>query len=95
VGGAEVRGVGVNTGDVNFWKADFIRLKQVTVSYNFPATMISKIGLTRARAYVQGVNLWTYSDYWGYDPEFVDTANNGSGVLPQSKNFTVGVQLGF
>jgi len=43
---------------------------------------------------VQGVNLWTYSDYWGYDPEFVDP-NNGSGIIPQSKNYTVGIQLGF
>jgi TonB-linked SusC/RagA family outer membrane protein len=81
VGGAEVRGVGVNTGDVNFWKADFIRLKQVTLSYNFPATLINRVGLTNAKAYVQGINLWTYSDYLGYDPEFVDV-NNGSGILP-------------
>lgn len=95
VGGAEVRGVGVNTGNANFWKADFIRLKQVTLSYNFPRTLIDRVRLTNARIYVQGLNLWTYSDFWGYDPEFVDPANNGSGVLPQSKNYTVGVQLSF
>lgn len=94
IGGAEVRGVGVNTGNANFWKADFIRLKQVTLSYNFPRTLIDRVRLTNARVYVQGLNLWTYSDYWGYDPEFVDP-NNGSGVLPQSKNYTVGVQLSF
>lgn len=92
---AEARGVNPNTGNANFWKADFIRLKQVTFSYSFPRTLIDRVGLTNARVYVQGLNLWTYADYLGYDPEFVDTANNGSGVLPQSKNYTVGVQLGF
>jgi TonB-dependent starch-binding outer membrane protein SusC len=92
---AEARGVNPNTGDANFWKADFIRLKQVTFSYSFPRTLIDRVGLTNARVYVQGLNLWTYADFLGYDPEFVDAANNGSGVLPQSKNYTVGVQLGF
>jgi len=95
INNAETRGVNPNTGDANFWKADFIRLKQITLSYSFPASMISRVGLTNARVYVQGLNLWTYADYLGYDPEFVDTANNGSGILPQSKNYTVGVQLGF
>jgi TonB-dependent starch-binding outer membrane protein SusC len=94
IGGAEVRGVNPNTGNSNYWKADFIRLKQVTFSYNFPNNLINRVGLTRARAYVQGINLWTYADYWGYDPEFVDP-NNGSGIIPQSKNYTVGIQLGF
>ncbi len=95
VGGTEVRGVGQLTGTTNFQKADYIRLKQVTLSYNFTPALISRLGLNKARVYAQGVNLWTYSDYSGYDPEFVDTANNGSGIIPQSRNFTVGVQLGF
>lgn len=94
IGGAEVRGVNPNTGNANYWKADFIRLKQVTLAYNFPRTIIDRAGLTNARVYLQGLNLWTYADYWGYDPEFVDV-NNGSGLIPQSKNYTVGVQLTF
>ncbi len=95
VGGAEVRGVGVNTGNVNLWKADYIRLKQITLSYTFPRELIQRFRLTRARVYAQGINLWTYDDYLGYDPEFVDGANNGAGILPQAKNYTIGLQLGF
>lgn len=95
VGGAEVRGVGVNTGNVNLWKADYIRLKQVTLSYTFPRELIQRFRLNRARIYAQGINLWTYDDYLGYDPEFVDIANNGAGILPQAKNYTIGIQLGF
>lgn len=95
ISGAEVRGVGQLTGSTNFLKADFIRLKQLTLSYNFRKDMISKLHLSQARIYAQGVNLWTYSDYLGYDPEFVDAANNGSGIIPQSKGYTFGIQLGF
>lgn len=95
VGGSEVRGSGQLTGTTNFQKADYIRMKQVTLAYSFMPTLITRLGLTKARIYAQGVNLWTYSDYSGYDPEFVDTANNGSGLIPQSKSYTVGVQLGF
>ena len=95
VGGTETRGSGVLTGNAGYLKSDFIRLKQVTLSYNLPTTLISRLRLTKARVYAQGVNLWTYADYPGYDPEFVDLTNNGSGLLPQSKNYTIGVQLGF
>jgi TonB-linked SusC/RagA family outer membrane protein len=93
--GTEVRGVGQLTGSANYLKADYIRLKQITISYNIPRDFIEKIRLTRAKIYAQGVNLWTYSDYLGYDPEFVDATNNGSGIIPQSKTYTVGVQLAF
>jgi TonB-dependent starch-binding outer membrane protein SusC len=95
ISGAEVRGVGQLTGSANFLKADFIRLKQLTLSYNVDKSLINKIGVNSARVYAQGVNLWTYSDYLGYDPEFVDVANGGSGIIPQSKGYTFGIQLGF
>ena len=73
-------------------KADFIRLSQVTLGYNFNPTLVSKIGLSRARIYAQGLNLWTYADYPGYDPEFTGA---GTGQIPLTKNYTLGVQIGF
>jgi hypothetical protein len=42
--------------------------------------------------YAQGTNLFTYDDFPGYDPEFVGTA---TGIIPQSKNYTFGIQVGF
>ncbi|WP_338224054.1 SusC/RagA family TonB-linked outer membrane protein [Algoriphagus confluentis] len=90
--GNETRGASRNTGTASLLKADFIRLSQVTVGYNFNPTLISKIGLSRARVYVQGLNLWTYTDYPGYDPEFTGAA---TGLIPLTKNYTVGVQIGF
>lgn len=90
--GNETRGAGRNSGSAALLKGDFIRLSQLTVGYSFNPTLVSKIGLSRARVYVQGLNLWTYADYPGYDPEFTGA---GTGQVPLTKNYTVGVQIGF
>lgn len=90
--GNEVRGAGRNAGTAALLKGDFIRLSQLTVGYSFNPTLVSKIGLSRARIYAQGLNLWTYTDYPGYDPEFTGA---GTGQIPLTKNYTIGVQIGF
>ncbi|MCE2779893.1 MAG: TonB-dependent receptor [Algoriphagus sp.] len=91
-GGNEVRSVGRNSGTASLLKYDFIRLSQLTVAYSFKPSLVSRIGLTRARIYAQGVNLWTYTDYPGYDPEFTGA---GTGQVPLTKSYTLGVQIGF
>jgi hypothetical protein len=90
--GNETRGASRNSGSAALLKSDFIRLSQVTLAYNFKPSLISKIGLSRARVYMQGLNLWTYKDYPGYDPEFTGA---GTGATPLTKNYTLGVQIGF
>jgi TonB-dependent starch-binding outer membrane protein SusC len=75
--------------------ASYIRLKTATLSYNLPTTFLKKIKLTNARVYVQGVNLVTWTKWTGFDPEFVDVnGNNNQGIVPQSRNYTFGVQIG-
>jgi TonB-dependent starch-binding outer membrane protein SusC len=90
--GPEPRGSGVNTGTASLQKTDYIRLKQVSLGYNFNPDLVRRAGFTNAKVYVQGVNLWTYDDYIGYDPEWFGSA---TGIVPQSKNYTFGVQLSF
>lgn len=89
---AFVRSSGIFSGDRQVFKTDYIRLKQVTLSYNFPKTILTKLGASAMKFYIQGVNLWTYTDYIGYDPEFVGVS---TGIIPQSKNVTFGVQFTF
>jgi len=89
--GTEIRSSGPQAGNAAILKSDYIRLKQVTLAYTLPAAMAQNIGLQRARVYVQGVNLWTYTDFPGYDPEFFGAS---TGILPQTRNFTVGIQVG-
>jgi TonB-linked SusC/RagA family outer membrane protein len=91
-GGNEVRSASRNSGTAALLKYDFIRLSQLTIGYTFKPTLVSRIGLSRARIFMQGVNLWTYTDYPGYDPEFTGA---GTGQVPLTKSYTLGVQIGF
>ena len=88
----EAKSSPTQTGNRTWFKADYIRLRNVTLSYDFAAETLKRLKMNSARFYVQGSNLYTYSDAFSYDVEFVGTA---TGIIPQSKNITVGVQLGF
>lgn len=94
----------VNNGSDRFVEdASYVRLKQLTLSYSLPSKWISKLHLTNVRLYAQGVNLWTRTRFSpGFDPEFIanvnfgtGVANNNVGVIPPSKNYLLGVQIGF
>lgn len=90
--GTEAKGSGAQSGTRTFFKADYVRLKNVAVYYDLSPSLVKKAGLSSFRFYVQGTNLWTASDWFSYDIEFVGTA---TGIVPQTKNYTVGVQVGF
>jgi len=77
----------------------YIRLKNIAIGYNIPADLISKLNIRSLRIYVSGQNLWTSTDYKGYDPESGRGSTLSRGVdfgsYPNTKNFTVGINLGF
>ena len=81
--------------------ATYLRLKNVTLSYNFPAALLGKIKMSSARIYVGGTNLWTLTNYRGYDPEgnaYGGTTNIVGvdfGGYPQARTYTVGLNFGF
>lgn len=91
--GVEPGGVNAASASSRLWrKADYIRLRDLRISYDLSQAIVRRLHLTQARFYVQGQNLWTYSDWWGYDPEFVGSS---TGIIPQTKNYNIGIQLGF
>lgn len=91
------------------YDGSYVRLKAVTLGYSLPQTLVSRARLSSARIYLSGINLMTFTDYPGWDPEVsadylnvnADGSNNnifqGNDFYsaPQAKTFTVGVQLGF
>ncbi len=91
-GVAEPNGVGQGSGDRFLQKTDFIRMRSITLAYDFGSTFLTRLKLSAARFYVQGGNLFTHTAFKGYDPEFVTTA---TGIVPQGKNITAGVQFVF
>jgi len=71
---------------------DYIRLRNVTLSYNLPKNLIERAKLTNARFFVTGVNLITITNYKGVDPE---TSLTGNDVFkyPVNKSVTVGLDI--
>ena len=91
--GTEPGGVNHVSGSSRLWrKADFIRLRDLKVSYSLQPKLLSNLKINSALFYVQGQNLFTYTGYWGYDPEFVGAS---TGIIPQTRNINVGLQIGF
>lgn len=83
-----------NTKTSTWWQKDmsFLRLKQLTISYNFPKQLISKTFLKSARVYVMGTNLLTFSKFKLWDPE-LNTSNGAK--YPNSRTYSVGVNVSF
>jgi TonB-linked SusC/RagA family outer membrane protein len=90
-----------NTQSTSYYveNGSFGRLKNVQIGYNIPRSAISKIGLTTARIYVQGLNLFTIKKYSGNDPDINNQGDTSFGVdfgsVPVVKQYTVGVNIGF
>ncbi len=80
----------------------YIRLKNLTVAYNLPTNLLSKLRLSSARVYLTGVNLATFTDYTGWDPE-VNTDYRATNInqggdfyaAPQIKSIVFGLNIGF
>jgi TonB-dependent starch-binding outer membrane protein SusC len=69
-----------------FSDASFIRLKSLLLSYQLPSRLLSGVHIDQAQIFVQGFNLWTSSNYNGFDPE------TGMGV-PPLRMMSVGLRV--
>ena len=82
-------------------EADFIRLRNLTLGYSLPEEIVEKMGLSKLRLYFTGLNLLTFTDYTGYDPESrsdINGQNNPGQAFysaPPAKTFTIGVNVNF
>lgn len=78
----------------------FVRLKTLSLSYNFPKSFCKKFGLNGINVFFTGYDLFTITDYSGQDPEvtlpttLTDLAEDDS-QTPRSKRFSIGVTLNF
>ena len=79
----------------------YLRLKTVTLSYDFNKKWLKKMHLSKLQAYVTGQNLLTLTKYSGYDPEVnaygADAVAQGVdyGTYPQSKALIFGLNVEF
>lgn len=75
----------------------YVRLKQVTLSYNLPSAAASKIGMSGANLFVQGLNLATFTKFNGIDPEAssILVENSTFGAYPNARQISAGISLNF
>jgi hypothetical protein len=79
----------------------FLRLNNLTIGYSLPRSLLSKIKLEQLRIYATVYNLWTWTNYTGYDPE-VDTQRATPltpgvdwNAYPRSRSFNLGINVTF
>ncbi|PWS31757.1 SusC/RagA family TonB-linked outer membrane protein [Pedobacter paludis] len=79
----------------------YIRLKTLTLGYNFPTTILSKIKLSKLRLFATAQNLATITGYKGWDPEVnadYQSTNINQGVdfysAPQPRVISFGINVG-
>jgi TonB-linked SusC/RagA family outer membrane protein len=75
-------------------KADYMRLKSLTIGYDIPKSITSKVKISNARVYFNGQNLWTLAAYDVYDPEVNEYGSRGW-ETPIGKTYTFGVEFSF
>ncbi|MDR1557637.1 MAG: TonB-dependent receptor [Tannerellaceae bacterium] len=79
----------------------YLRVKDVSLSYNLAKGIVKKWGITRLQPYVTATNLFTFTRYSGMDPEVNQWGNSGAiqgmdqGTYPQTKSFIFGLNIEF
>jgi len=74
---------------VGYQDASYVRLKNVTLTYDLPQKWIKTVGLSMVRIYISGDNLITKTKFLSYSPESeVDD-------YPETRNYTLGLNINF
>jgi hypothetical protein len=82
--------------------ASYIRLKNISVSYNLPNSFVDQLNLEKFKIYMSIQNLLTFTKYQGWDPE-VNADFNASNIslgndfysAPQARTIVFGLNIGF
>ncbi len=66
--------------------ASYVRLRNVTLSYNLPDNLAYRLGMSHARVYLSADNLYTFTEWSGMDPE-------AGGLYPITQRFMFGINV--
>jgi hypothetical protein len=87
--------------------ASYFRLRSINLGYNLPASIVSRMKMSSLRVYFGVQNLYTFTNYKGWDPEVNYTGTNRSTqntniiqgydfyTAPQARTYTLGINLSF
>ena len=81
--------------------ASYIRLRNVSLAYNLPKSVLQKFKINNMRIYASATNLWTSTKYSGYDPEANTYGQNSFvvgydlGGYPIARTYSLGINVSF
>ena len=89
-----------NNSTMGYFDGSYVKLRNVTLGYNLPSSVIDKLGLSQLRLYLSGQNLWFAAKYDTFDPEVDDPDTDdlpslGAGTTPSTKIFLFGLKAQF
>lgn len=74
---------------LSYQDASYVRLRNVSLGYNFPKKLISTMKMNSLRVYATATNLWTQTNFLSYSPEM------SAGAYPEPKTYVVGLNVTF
>ncbi len=72
------------------YDGSYLRMRSLTIGYSLPVETVSAVGFTQVRVYATAYNLFTLTDYPGYDP---DVNSLGTGTSAQASNVVRGIDF--
>lgn len=97
-----VAGANINTdlfSDFVVEDASFLRLQNIQLGYTIDPGVLEETGIDKLRIYISGNNVFTLTDYKGYDPSATNGAPIGGGIdkgfYPVAATYLLGVNLNF
>ncbi|HEY4205324.1 MAG TPA: TonB-dependent receptor [Puia sp.] len=82
------------------YSANFMKLKNLSLTYSVPKNLLNRAKMNSVEIYVSGQNLFTVSNYPGFDPEVTNAGNAvlqgvEMAVVPNPRTYTLGCRIGF
>ena len=79
----------------SYWLQDasYVRLKNITLGYALPKSILDKIKINRVKLFLTGENLFTFTGLDGIDPEA--PADNRGAFYSNVKKVSIGLKIGF
>ena len=74
----------------------YVRLKDIRLSYSVPATFLNRYGISSMTVYAAGRNLYTWTNWFGWDPEmnYASRGSNGdANNYPVVRSISLGLNL--
>ena len=75
---------------IQIQKADYFKIKDITLSYNLPKNLLKQVYISNARIYCSLKNYFTFSHFDNYDPE-----RGGAVNFPLMKQAVIGLNVTF